>query len=110
MERRYISRAPEFVMTVRSAGADHELRLSGELDIASAGCVRRALAHIGGRRVVMDVSGLRFIDAAGLSAIALATQGRDGSRRVLSLRGARGLVRRVIELGELGHLLDDAAA
>lgn len=110
MDRQCTYRAPDFAMTVRSEGVDHELRLTGELDIASARCVRRALARIGGRRVVLDVSGLHFIDAAGLSVIARATRSRDGSGSSLTLRGARGLVRRVIEIGELGHLLDDAAA
>ena len=88
----------------------HHVRLSGELDVANASQLRDALAGLTWAALVVDVSGLRFVDAAGLSALVLAIHRDEEPRRRLTVRGARGLVRRVIGDGGLGELTEDAAA
>lgn len=67
------------------------LALSGELDLATAdelaGAVRDALAS-GSRRIVLDLSGVRFIDSSGISAL-------------LGVRAAAAEASAVLQLGPL---------
>jgi anti-anti-sigma factor len=104
---------PRFALKVSQVQGVYEVRLTGELDLLTAGRLRDVLVGLPGPSIVVDVSGLEFIDAAGLSALVLGLQReeRDGDgERCLSVKGARGLVRRVIELGGLGELLAETAA
>lgn len=104
-----VSGVPDFTVAVGSCSGVDEVWLSGELDVQTAPQFRDALAGLGGT-IVVDVSNLQFIDAAGLSALVLANQRGAQPSGLLSVRGARGLVRRVIEVGGLGTLLADVAA
>ena len=50
------------------ASAETTLRLSGELDLVTAPLLRDALRrlHGDGRRIVLDLSGVEFVDSTGL--------------------------------------------
>jgi anti-anti-sigma factor len=86
------------------------VRLVGELDLATASEFERAVADISHGDVVVDVSRLEFVDAAGLRALAslrnrLAT---DGGGQVV-LRSPRPAIRRVLTIAnvvDLFHLED----
>jgi anti-anti-sigma factor len=71
--------------------------LRGELDLASAGALERALhaAEAGPERLVVDLSGLTFIDSTGIHVLLQAQQRADGR---LSLRRGPDEVHRVLEL------------
>jgi anti-anti-sigma factor len=85
--------------------------VAGELDIATAGLMGDGLSLASvmrGNRLVVDVSRLIFMDAAGIRVLVAAHEclvaaGGDG----LVIRGASGIVRRVFELTGLTVLLDD---
>jgi anti-sigma B factor antagonist len=81
--------------------------VSGELDIASAPALERALraAEQGGEgRVVIDLSGLEFMDSTGLHVLlAAARHSRDGGPQ-LALRRGPPPVQRVFELTETARL------
>lgn len=68
---------------------------------------RDALVEFAGSTVVFDLTDLRFVDAAGVAGIVAASRliGEAGHR--FRVRGAQGVVRRVFEITELGHLLRD---
>ena len=85
-------------------GDTRTLRLSGELDLASAGILEEALeeALAGKGRIVLDLRQLTFIDSTGIAilinTIELAKQGRDirflastaaAVTRVLALTGVQ---------------------
>jgi anti-anti-sigma factor len=54
----------------RLAGAEHGLRLTGELDLASAPKLRDACNGLNGKRqVTLDLAELTFIDSSGLQAL-----------------------------------------
>jgi anti-anti-sigma factor len=80
------------------------LRVVGELDLATVSVLRDALSSIpaiGERRVVLDVSELAFISAAGVR-LALEAQrrlARDGGQLVL--RGPSALLMRVLQAAEV---------
>ncbi len=77
------------------------VRLAGDLDLCSAGLLEEnltALLDSGCRDITVDLSRLAFCDCAGLSALigARLALGREGGD--LTLAGATGQVRRIIEL------------
>lgn len=98
---------PSDYLTVRVFDSDEEcvLIVQGELDVLSSGELRDKLAGIRAQRVVVELSELTFLDASGLSALVEARRRSERNGSSLEIRGASGLVRRVFELAELGHLL-----
>lgn len=85
--------------------------VAGDLDMSATAQMRDALSigcSLAGDRLVVDVSGLSFMDAAGLRVLVgahnrLLQEGRTG----IVVRGAYGIVRRVFELVGRTSLLDD---
>jgi anti-anti-sigma factor len=101
-------------LRIRVDGADGVtvLLVAGELDITAAAQISDALTtgcSLARDRLVVDVSGLAFLDIAGLRGLLsahsrLLGQGRAG----IVVRGASGIVRRVFELTGCTSLLDDS--
>lgn len=83
--------------------------LVGDLDLSGASHVRSALPRLAGQELVVDLSRLAFMDAAGLSALLLVRDRLAHSGRCLVFQGARGIVHRVFDLAGLGHLVEEAA-
>jgi anti-sigma B factor antagonist len=78
--------------------------VSGDLDISNAGTLEQAVASITAERperVVFDLSGLRFMDSAGI-AVLLDCAGKVNTVR---LRDPSPAVRRVVELTGLTDVL-----
>jgi anti-anti-sigma factor len=95
----------DFGLVVDSSEGTALVRPSGELDLATAPTLWRALALLlrgEHRSVVMDLSRLTFSDCAGLRPIRRAL--RDGAKigTAVELRGAVPAVRRVLDLTGLG--------
>lgn len=77
------------------------LKLTGELDIASAPLLERAMEGLDNpsqRRVLIDLSELSFMDSTGLRALLRARELVAESDRELTLRDGPRQVRRVFEL------------
>jgi anti-anti-sigma factor len=101
-ERLKIERVP-------SPASDHELRLEGELDLATAAPLRNSLRELDDGSVVLDLSGVTFTDSTGLAT--LIAEGYRAHRHGSSLRvrGATGQTRALLErTGALALLGDDA--
>lgn len=102
---------PIFSFWVRHDGDDAIVYTSGELDIASASRFADAIEMTGSIpdvHVIIDVSQLTFLDAAGISAIVAAHERLlQSSGHGLSVREASGVVRRVFEITGLVGLLSD---
>ena len=83
------------------------LRPTGELDIATADKLERALHsdRRPGDQVVLDLAGLEFLDSTGLRVIVRAVEAATREGWDLRLRGGPPAVRRVFEIaGVLGAL------
>lgn len=63
---------PEFSISTRILPDVHIVALQGELDIASADGVADAIVEVDGSTVVVDLSGLTFMDSTGISALVVA--------------------------------------
>jgi anti-sigma B factor antagonist len=95
------------VATDHAADGVIVLRPTGELDIATAPKLERAL-HAGrrpGDRVLLDLGGLEFLDSTGLRVIVKGVEAAARERWELRLRQGPRAVRRVFEIaGVLGAL------
>lgn len=82
-------------------GAQRWIELTGELDIATVALLERTLGHAshsGFREVVLDISGLDFIDSAGIHALLRAQRAAAASHQRLCLTQPPGQIERVFEL------------
>ena len=97
--------AAELVIDTRlDPAGDPIITLSGELDIAGAGSLENTVAAItaeGPVRLIFDLSGLQFIDSAGIAVLVSATKNVDA----VTLRNPTVIVRRVLELTGLSEVL-----
>jgi anti-sigma B factor antagonist len=78
--------------------------VSGELDISNAGTLEQAVASITAERperLIFDLSGLRFMDSAGIAVLLDAA----GKVKAVQLRDPSPAVRRVVELTGLTDVL-----
>ena len=89
--------------------------LSGELDVAGASLIERELARIvadhGATDLVLDLSGLEFMDSTGLRMVVLADERTRAEGRKLTLVRGRPDVQRVFEITRMEerlHFVDSA--
>src|SRR5947209_5795945 len=93
---------------VRRAGAEYRLLLSGEFDLQGAATFRGALDEALWARpehLVIDLSGLRFMDAAGLHEMVRCWDVAREFRIELTIIPAPPLVHRVFDMTRLTDLL-----
>ena len=69
----------------------------GDVDLSTAGRLRDALlsSAAAGHPLVVDLAGVRFLDAAGISALVSGRQATGGRLRIV---GATGVVHRVLSV------------
>jgi anti-sigma B factor antagonist len=97
--------AAEVVIDTRvdSSGAP-VVTVSGELDMSNASSLEATVASLTAEapdRLIFDLSGLRFMDSAGIAVLVSATSKGDA----VQLRDPSPFVRRVIELTGLSGVL-----
>ena len=95
----------DFAFEVVDVDDVHVVSLYGQLDLANADQVRDALIGVAGSTVVVDLSGLHFLDSSGIAALLSARGEITQAGHDFELRGAQGIVRRVLELTGLAFLL-----
>ena len=102
-----VTQGPLMLRVSREDGA-HVVCLYGELDMSTADVLERELQRLeasDGTRIVVDLSGLAFMDSSGLRAL-LAAHARartDGDR--LSLLRGRPEVQRIFEITATDSIL-----
>lgn len=80
------------------------ISVSGQLDISNAAALEQALEHVAAsapRALIFDLSGLEFMDSAGVSVLVRA-RAEVGEVR---LRSPTPIVRRLIEITGLAEIL-----
>ena len=94
---------PEFSITVREIPGIHVVGLYGELDVATANGLVGSLVELAGSTVVVDLSGLTFMDSTGIGALVTARNrilATGLGELVLTRPG--GIVRQALEIVGLG--------
>jgi anti-anti-sigma factor len=77
------------------------LTLSGELDLSSAPELEQAMTDgrpEPGRRLLLDLALLSFMDSTGVSVLVRAKQNADANGWLIAVRSPTGQVRRLLEL------------
>jgi anti-sigma B factor antagonist len=85
------------------------VRLRGELDLATASHLEQRLDRLrrdGHRQLILDMSGLEFLSAAGLTVLLRADQALRALGGRLILTGPTRIARRVLTITELDATLD----
>ena len=84
-----------------------EIRLSGRMEFTDHDRlvdIVTQLQELRGSRVVLDLSGLEFIDSAGLGMLLILQEEAESMNTKLVVRGAAGDVKRSIELARLSEI------
>src|SRR4051794_16637056 len=91
--------APEAELTIRLDHAARLLRVVGEVDLSTAGLLRHFLEQeaSSGESVTLDLSGVPFMDSAGLAALLHGLACTDRSAELIVLHPS-GQVRRLLEI------------
>jgi anti-anti-sigma factor len=81
-------------------GRSYVLHASGELDLSTRHLVEPACSMSGATNVIVDLSNLTFMDCSGYSGVEVARDRLETVGGTLTLRSARGLVLRLLDLIE----------
>jgi anti-anti-sigma factor len=91
--------APGFSTTARDLPDLHVVALHGELDVISADGLVDALVNVAGSRLVVDLSGLTFMDSSGIAALVVARNRILANEQgQLELSRPEGIVRKALEI------------
>jgi anti-sigma B factor antagonist len=87
--------------SVRS-GATERVAITGEVDLLSVGelerWLRRVIAESGCRTIVLDLGGVEFLAARGVSVLLAAKRAAEEAGRDLQVTNAQGLPAKVLRL------------
>jgi anti-anti-sigma factor len=100
--------APRYTAVVQVPDGTPEVVLGGEIDLASAATVRTCLSEAGAGHtgdVIVDLSGVTFIDATGLGTFVYADRVLRREGRHLVLRGPNRHTHRLLHLTGLDEVL-----
>jgi RNA polymerase sigma-B factor len=100
---------PQLTVRSRLAGATALVEVSGEVDRDTAGRLRDALLDAVRRpvrEVELSLSGVPFVDAAGIAALLVGFEAGRGAGVRLRIVGVQPVVRRALRVANLRFLLD----
>ena len=92
------------VSEVRGDDSEVVLQIAGEVDISSVSALREAISHAiarAPRRLVLDLSGLTFMDSSGIAVLLTAAE----QISAVELRNPTEIIRRLITLSGLAGVL-----
>ena len=85
-----------------------EIRLNGRLtydDHLKFNEIKKIAGNIATGKAVLDLSGLEFIDSAGLGMLVIFEDAASAANISVAIRGAHGIVRKLMELVNFGELI-----
>ncbi len=100
-------RTGELRVVVSGIDGHHEVRLLGELDMATAGDLREELVRLasgGATQVTVDMADLSFIDSTGLSVLVSALKRLRQQGGQMTLRSPGPGTRKVLEITGLTEI------
>jgi anti-sigma B factor antagonist len=90
---------------VEVSGETATLAISGDVDIATAPSLREQLQRLDARNVVVDLSGVTFIDSTGLGVLVTALKRAREAGGQLTLRSPTRSTRKVLDITGLSQLV-----
>ncbi|HEX8804380.1 MAG TPA: STAS domain-containing protein [Acidimicrobiales bacterium] len=111
---RFPCQEPSYQVSVESVDGECVIVFGGDLDLAASGELWACVEKIrdGGRPVVIDLSGTRFMDSAGVNLLLRAYRAHGQVPEAVVLRSPSEAVRSVLEMTSVTHLfrIEDGAA
>jgi anti-sigma B factor antagonist len=98
--------APTLVITPTESG----FAVDGEIDAHSAPMIAAAIAASSAEPLLIDLSGVEFVDSSGLRVLIEAHQTRQAAGQTMTLVEPSHVVSRLFEIAGVGEYLDIAAA
>jgi anti-sigma B factor antagonist len=96
----------DFSLAVEQNGRGSVVRITGELDMATAPQLRQCLADLDGAAVTLDFSGVTFMDSSGISVLAWARKRARQGGAELHVRGVRSAQMQVLEITGMANDLN----
>jgi anti-anti-sigma factor len=101
-------------LSTHRSGSDVTVAVDGEVDLATVGelesAVAAAVADGAATTVIVDVSGVKLLDSAGIGALLKGRRQADERGRHYRVIGAAGIVAEVLRItGVYDHLVNDAS-
>ena len=97
---------PELVFDIREDGSSRvAIAVTGEIDMATAPELFECLCAHADRDVVVNLSGVGFLDSSGLGALVRGHKVLRAAGHVLHTTGERDIVLRVLEIAGLAGIL-----
>ena len=97
--------APTLVITPNDTG----FAVDGEIDAHSAPTIAAAIAECDADPLMIDLSGVNFVDSSGLRVLIEAHQTRQAAGRSMTLVRPSHVVSRLFDIAGVGEYLDIAA-
>jgi stage II sporulation protein AA (anti-sigma F factor antagonist) len=97
-----------FSVEIETTDGQAVVALGGELDLSGVPRLDEVLSSLDSsvQTLVIDLARLSFMDSSGLGAIVRAQQRSDAAGRRLQVRGARGAVRKLLDIAALGATVE----
>ena len=96
----------DFSLLVERNGHGPVVRVSGEIDMATAPMLRGCLEGLDGQAVTIDFSAVTFMDTSGVNVLVSAVRrAHDGGGVAPILRGVQPRQMRILELTRVAELL-----
>ena len=96
----------EFSLVVEQDGRGSVVRISGELDMATAPQLRECLMSLEGTTVTLDFTGVTFMDSGGIAVLACAMKRARERSAELLVRGVRPAQMQVLEITGMADKLN----
>lgn len=93
---------------IESKDQDTVVRLRGRLtfnDHAKLRGLIREMLQLSGKRHILDLSALEFVDSAGIGMLLIAREELANVNKTLVLRSAQGQVKRVLTVAQLSKIV-----
>ena len=97
---------------LKTGAEDVAVAMRGDLNFQDHPVVKKLLAELSGakrKHWVLDLSGLKSIDSAGIGMLLIAKDEGDKVGAHITLRAPEGNVRRVLELTRIGDMVEIVA-
>jgi anti-sigma B factor antagonist len=103
-------RDPELTLTMRCTGPLTKIDATGAIDLSTADLLTATIDHVisahAPTRLVLELSGVRLLSAAGISALLHARDAVTAQAGQLTLHGPSPMVRKVLDITDTARVFD----
>jgi anti-anti-sigma factor len=95
-------------LTMRNEGGNAKLTMNGELTFADNESLHKIVKQMGSngmRSLAVNMSGVTFVDSAGLGLLVLLKEAADREKVDMRLKGTQGQVRKMLDISQFQEVV-----